>query len=71
MMKNLLMALVAVGFVVGCGGDTVGTKKETKVTQTTGTSGGGTTKTEVKKTEEVKTSDKPGTGTTTPPPKAP
>jgi hypothetical protein len=52
-MKNLLMALVAVGFMVGCGGDT-GTKKETTVKKTD-TSPAGTTTTTVKKTEEVKT----------------
>ena len=51
-MKNLLMALVAVGFLVGCGGDSAGTvkKTETKVSTPSGT------KTEVKK-EETKTTD--------------
>ena len=49
------MALVAVGLMVGCGGDTAGTvkKSETKVT----TPGGGSTK--VEKKEETKTTTTP------------
>jgi len=61
-MKNLLMALVAVGLVVGCGGDTAGTKKETKTTTTTGSTGGGTVKKEETKKEEVKETKKEGSG---------
>jgi len=53
-MKNLLMALVAVGFMVGCGGDTASTGKSTKVEVKT-TTPAGTTKTEVKKEESAKT----------------
>lgn len=55
-MKNLLMALVAVGLVVGCGGDTAGTSKTTK-TEVKKTDAGGTTKTETTKKEETKTTD--------------
>jgi len=57
-MKNLLMALVAVGLCIGCGGDTSAKKVETKTTSTTTTPGGGTTKTETKDTKEVKTTEK-------------
>ena len=55
-MKNLLMALVAVGFLVGCGGDTAGSKTSTK-TETKVTTPSGTSKVETKKTEEVKKTD--------------
>jgi hypothetical protein len=54
-MKNLLMALVAVGFLVGCGGDTAGTKATTKTTTSTTTPGAGTTKTTTEKTDSTKT----------------
>jgi hypothetical protein len=57
-MKTLLTALVAVGFVVGCGGDTTGTKAQTKV-ETKTTTPGGTTKTETTKKEETKTTTDP------------
>ena len=50
-MKNLLMALVAVGLMVGCGGDSATTTKKAE-TKTTTPSG---TKTETKETKETKT----------------
>lgn len=53
-MKNLLMALVAVGLMVGCGGDTAATGKTTK-TEVKTTTPAGTTKTETTKKEETKT----------------
>ena len=55
-MKNLLMALVAVGFMVGCGGDTAGTSKTTK-TEVKKTDAGGTTKTTTEMTDSTKTTD--------------
>ena len=56
-MKKLLMAMVAVGFVVGCGGDTTGAKTTTK-TETKVSTPSGDVKTETKKTEETqKTED--------------
>ena len=51
-MKNLLVALVAVGFMVGCGGDTASTTKKTETTVKTPAG----TKSETKK-EETKTTD--------------
>jgi len=65
-MKNLLVALVAVGFMVGCGGDTAKTSTEVKKTTTSGSSTGGTkTTTEVEK-KEVKEKTTPPSGSKTP-----
>ena len=60
-MRTLLCALVAVGFMVGCGGDTAKTSTEKKAS-TTVTTPSGTTKVETTKKDETKVStDKPKT----------
>ena len=56
-MKKLLTALVACGLVVGCGGDTSGTKSST-VKKTETKDAGGTVKKEEVKKEESKTETK-------------
>ena len=57
-MKKLLSTLVVCGLVIGCGGDTSGTAKSTKV-EVKKTDAGGTTKVETTKKEETKvTTDK-------------
>lgn len=57
-MKTLLTALIAVGFVVGCGGDSTGAKTQTK-TEVKVTTPEGTTKKTTTDTKETKvTTDK-------------
>jgi hypothetical protein len=57
-MKKLLTALVAVGFVVGCGGDSTGVKASTEKTTKVSTPDGTNKTTEKVTTEKSTTTDK-------------